>query len=102
MARRTRRPVTRSVPNGSRPPPWAWPMEPPPPEPSSSGRAVKPADDLALRRVHPPWYLEALDAAAARGGGWIDGDTYLGAGSMRRRPPGGRRYACRRARRRAR
>ena len=43
---------------------------------------VEPADDLALRLVHQPWYLESLDAAAARGGGWVDGDTYLGPQSM--------------------
>jgi acetoin utilization deacetylase AcuC-like enzyme len=40
--------------------------------------SVEPADDLALRLVHPPWYLESLEAAAARGGGWVDGDTHLG------------------------
>ncbi|HEX9634001.1 MAG TPA: histone deacetylase [Candidatus Limnocylindria bacterium] len=43
---------------------------------------VEPADDLALRLVHPAWYLESLDAAAARGGGWLDADTYLGPQSM--------------------
>jgi acetoin utilization deacetylase AcuC-like enzyme len=40
------------------------------------------ATDEAIRRVHPDWYLAALDAAADRGGGWIDGDTYLSPGSM--------------------
>jgi len=40
--------------------------------------AVEPADDLALQLVHTAWYLETLDAAAARGGGWVDPDTYLG------------------------
>lgn len=44
--------------------------------------SVEPADDLALRLVHPPWYVEALEAAAARGGGWVDGDTYLGPQTM--------------------
>jgi acetoin utilization deacetylase AcuC-like enzyme len=43
---------------------------------------VEPADDLALRLVHPAWYLESLDAAAARGGGWVDADTYLGPRTM--------------------
>jgi acetoin utilization deacetylase AcuC-like enzyme len=43
---------------------------------------VEPADDLALRLVHPTWYLESLEAAAARGGGWVDGDTYLGPQTM--------------------
>ncbi|HTE66864.1 MAG TPA: histone deacetylase [Candidatus Binatia bacterium] len=43
---------------------------------------VEPADDLALRLVHPAWYLEALDAAAARGGGWVDTDTHLGPRGM--------------------
>jgi acetoin utilization deacetylase AcuC-like enzyme len=44
--------------------------------------AVEAADDLALQLVHPAWYLETLDAAAARGGGWVDPDTYLGPRSM--------------------
>jgi len=43
---------------------------------------VEPADDLALRLVHPAWYLEALDAAAAGGGGWVDADTHLGPQTM--------------------
>ena len=30
----------------------------------------------------PAWFLAALDAAASRGGGWIDADTYLSPGSM--------------------
>jgi acetoin utilization deacetylase AcuC-like enzyme len=44
--------------------------------------AVVPADDSVLERVHPAEYLAGLDHAAARGGGWIDADTYLAAGSM--------------------
>jgi acetoin utilization deacetylase AcuC-like enzyme len=40
------------------------------------------ADDVALERVHPGWYVSALEAAAGRGGGWIDADTYLGPDSM--------------------
>lgn len=43
---------------------------------------VEAADDPALRLVHPAWYLERLDAAATRGGGWVDPDTYLGPRSM--------------------
>jgi acetoin utilization deacetylase AcuC-like enzyme len=43
---------------------------------------VERAADATLREVHPDWFLDALDAAAARGGGWIDGDTYLGPDSM--------------------
>jgi acetoin utilization deacetylase AcuC-like enzyme len=31
-----------------------------------------------LARVHDPYYIEALDRAARQGGGWLDGDTYLG------------------------
>ncbi len=31
-----------------------------------------------LARVHDPNYIEALARAAQQGGGWIDGDTYLG------------------------
>ena len=43
---------------------------------------IEPADDLALRLVHPAWYLESLDAAAVGGGGWVGADTYLGPQSM--------------------
>lgn len=45
-------------------------------------RAVAPADVTALERVHPAAYLALLDDAARLGGGWIDGDTYLGPESM--------------------
>jgi acetoin utilization deacetylase AcuC-like enzyme len=34
-----------------------------------------------LHRVHPPHYLERLDAMARRGGGMVDGDTFLSADS---------------------
>ena len=34
-----------------------------------------------LERVHPAWYLDRLDAVAAAGGGWLDADTRLSAGS---------------------
>jgi acetoin utilization deacetylase AcuC-like enzyme len=44
--------------------------------------AVEPADRVALERVHPGPYLELLDDAARRGGGWIDADTHLGPDSM--------------------
>lgn len=40
-----------------------------------------PADRRDLERVHPSWYLDRLDALAAGGGGWIDADTSLSAGS---------------------
>ncbi|MGH2455657.1 MAG: histone deacetylase family protein [Candidatus Limnocylindria bacterium] len=42
----------------------------------------EPAGDEVLARVHPARYLAALTAAEARGGGWIDPDTYLFPGSM--------------------
>ena len=44
--------------------------------------AVAPATDEEIQRIHPGWFVAALDAAASRGGGWIDGDTYLSPGSM--------------------
>jgi acetoin utilization deacetylase AcuC-like enzyme len=44
--------------------------------------AVTPATDEEIQRIHPGWFLASLDAAASRGGGWIDGDTYLSPGSM--------------------
>jgi acetoin utilization deacetylase AcuC-like enzyme len=44
---------------------------------------VVPAADDDLLRVHSPWFLDALEAAADRGGGWIDGDTYVGPDSVR-------------------
>jgi acetoin utilization deacetylase AcuC-like enzyme len=44
---------------------------------------VEPAPDEAIERIHPGWYLAALDGAEARGGGWIDLDTHLAPGSMR-------------------
>jgi acetoin utilization deacetylase AcuC-like enzyme len=44
--------------------------------------AVEPASDEMLERIHPGWYLRALDTVAGRGGGWIDADTYLGPQSM--------------------
>jgi len=44
--------------------------------------AVEAAGATALERVHPAPYLALLDDAARQGGGWIDGDTYLGPDSM--------------------
>jgi acetoin utilization deacetylase AcuC-like enzyme len=44
--------------------------------------AIEAADDLTLQLIHPAWYLETLDEAAGRGGGWVDVDTYLGPQSM--------------------
>jgi acetoin utilization deacetylase AcuC-like enzyme len=39
------------------------------------------APRLALERVHPPAYLDRLEALATRGGGALDADTFLGPGS---------------------
>ena len=44
--------------------------------------ALQPLDQEAIERVHTQGYIEALDAAEARGGGWLDPDTYLVPGSM--------------------
>jgi acetoin utilization deacetylase AcuC-like enzyme len=41
-----------------------------------------PATFDQLARVHDPLYIEALARAAEQGGGWIDGDTYLGSRSF--------------------
>lgn len=43
---------------------------------------VEPVDRTDLLAVHDAAYVEALDVAATRGGGWLDPDTYLGADSM--------------------
>jgi acetoin utilization deacetylase AcuC-like enzyme len=43
---------------------------------------VIPADDATLGLVHEAWFVDALEAVEARGGGWIDADTYVGPGSM--------------------
>jgi acetoin utilization deacetylase AcuC-like enzyme len=45
-------------------------------------RAVAPAGEEALGRIHDPDYLRALDMIGASGGGWLDADTYLGPDSM--------------------
>jgi acetoin utilization deacetylase AcuC-like enzyme len=39
---------------------------------------ASPANRPALERVHPPAYLDMLEALAARGGGALDADTFLG------------------------
>lgn len=44
---------------------------------------VTSASDEEITRIHPAGFLSALDAAASRGGGWIDADTYLTPASMR-------------------
>ena len=44
--------------------------------------AVQAIDDDTLGAVHDPAYLEMLDAAEARGGGWLDPDTYVATGSL--------------------
>jgi acetoin utilization deacetylase AcuC-like enzyme len=44
--------------------------------------AVVPAADSDLERIHPAWYLAALEGGATRGGGWIDADTYVRPGSV--------------------
>jgi acetoin utilization deacetylase AcuC-like enzyme len=46
--------------------------------PSVTWREAAPAERTVLERVHPAAYLDALAALAARGGGAIDPDTYLG------------------------
>jgi acetoin utilization deacetylase AcuC-like enzyme len=43
---------------------------------------VEPAEPHALERVHPAGWLALLDDAAGKGGGWIDGDTFMGPESM--------------------
>ena len=40
-----------------------------------------PAEASLLERVHPSAYLERLETMARRGGGMVDGDTFLSAGS---------------------
>lgn len=45
-------------------------------------RAPAPATDEAILAVHDSEYLHALDEYDARGGGWIDSDTYVARGSM--------------------
>src|SRR2546425_3895368 len=42
----------------------------------------QPADRAAIERVHPAPYVAALEQLAARGGGALDPDTYLGSRSF--------------------
>jgi acetoin utilization deacetylase AcuC-like enzyme len=42
-----------------------------------------PVERRVLERVHPPAYIDALERLAARGGGQIDPDTSMSAGSFR-------------------
>jgi acetoin utilization deacetylase AcuC-like enzyme len=51
-------------------------------EPHVTLMQAEPAGRPALERVHPPAYLDMLDALAARGGGALDGDTVLGPRSL--------------------
>ena len=44
--------------------------------------AWRPASDEAILRVHSPEHLQRLEYLTARGGGWIDGDTFLGTDSL--------------------
>jgi acetoin utilization deacetylase AcuC-like enzyme len=44
--------------------------------------AVRSAEDAELERIHPGWYLAALEDLADQGGGWIDPDTYVSDGSV--------------------
>ena len=46
------------------------------------GPPVRAAGRAALTRLHPATYLDLLDDATRRGGGWIDADTHLGPDSM--------------------
>jgi len=43
---------------------------------------IEPATDELIERIHPGWFVTALESAAARGGGWIDADTYVVPESM--------------------
>ena len=43
---------------------------------------VEPATDEMLERIHPDWFVQALESGSRRGGGWIDADTFIGPESM--------------------
>jgi acetoin utilization deacetylase AcuC-like enzyme len=45
-------------------------------------RSPRPASDDAILGIHDREYLETLDDFDRSGGGWIDADTYVTAGSM--------------------
>ena len=57
--------------------------------PASSRRPPTTSSSASTR----PGILSSLDAAASRGGGWIDADTYLAPGLDAGVPPGRRRHA---------
>jgi acetoin utilization deacetylase AcuC-like enzyme len=44
--------------------------------------SAPPVTEEAIAHVHDPAYVEVLDEAEARGGGWLDPDTYVVPGSM--------------------
>jgi acetoin utilization deacetylase AcuC-like enzyme len=51
----------------------------------AAGRPLIPfaeASDEVLTRVHDPRYVEGVREFAARGGGWLDGDTFVGKESV--------------------
>jgi len=50
--------------------------------PLISWSEAPPATRAAIARVHSPEYLDLLDAMAARGGGSLDADTFLGPRSL--------------------
>jgi len=43
---------------------------------------ARPADRTTIERVHPPEYMDLLQRLDARGGGALDGDTFLGPRSL--------------------
>ena len=47
-----------------------------------SPRTALPAQESLIRAVHDPAYVERLDLAAERGGGYLDPDTYMTSLSM--------------------
>lgn len=51
-------------------------------EPHITLRQANPAKRVALERVHPPAYLDLLETLSERGGGALDGDTFLGPRSL--------------------
>src|SRR5919109_1242168 len=44
--------------------------------------AARAASDDEIERIHPAWYVAALEDVADQGGGWIDPDTYVSDGSV--------------------
>ncbi len=74
-----RRRAIPSAPRGARRRRPAFAM---PPAAASSRRSPSRPPMRTLTRVHDPDYVAALADAEARGGGWLDPDTYLVPGSM--------------------